>query len=119
MFINFNVGPIDYAEVTLKTAVPKTKDENWYPELKFFTVEGYETVCTIKSLTNELIQTLKKLEFSDLKYKLNNSLKQLEDETKNQNKYRAEIDDMTKSLLTQEQPEVTKKKLSLINYSAD
>ena len=90
----------------LKTSIPKTKDRNWYPKLKFVVLENpKENLWSPEDLFNRLTQSIKKLEFSDLKNKLDNSLKQLEDSEKDKKisaMYRAKIDAITNRLHTQD-----------------
>ena len=99
--------------MTLKTAVPEIKNPNLYPELKFGASADPKELVTCYTLFRELTQTIKKLEFSDLKNKLDDSLKEmkeLEYRAGKKDMYRAEIDEITKSLLTQDSPETPKKK---------
>ncbi len=94
------------AYMILKTSIPKTKDRNWYPKLKFVVLENpKENLWSPEDLFNRLTQSIKKLEFSDLKNKLDNSLKQLEDSEKDKKisaMYRAKIDAITNRLHTQD-----------------
>ena len=113
LFIDNNNGKHTFANMTLKTTVSEIKDPNWYPELKFEASAKPGEIVTSSGLFNRLTQTIKKLEFSDLKNKLDDSLeemKELEYRAGKKDMYRAEIDEITKSILTQDSPETPKKK---------
>ena len=113
LFINNQIGKHAFVNMTLKTAVPEIKNPNLYPELKFGASADPKELVTCYTLFRELTQTIKKLEFSDLKNKLDDSLKEmkeLEYRAGKKDMYRAEIDEITKSLLTQDSPETPKKK---------
>lgn len=113
LFINNQIGKHSFVNMTLKTAVPEIKNPNLYPELKFGASADPKELVTCYTLFRELTQTIKKLEFSDLKNKLDDSLKEmkeLEYRAGKKDMYRAEIDEITKSLLTQDSPETPKKK---------
>lgn len=113
LFIDNRIGKYTFVNMTLKTAVPEIKKPNWYPELKFEASANSEEIVTCRNLFNKLTQTIKKLEFSDLKNKLDDSLKEmkeLEYRAGNKAMYRAEVDDITNSLLIQDLPAEAKKK---------
>lgn len=113
LFINNQIGKHSFVNMTLKTAVPEIKNPNLYPELKFGASADPKELVTCYTLFRELTQTIKKLEFSDLKNKLDDSLKEmkeLEYRAGKKDMYRAEIDEITNSLLTQDSPETPKKK---------
>ncbi len=113
LFINNQIGKHAFVNMTLKTAVPEIKNPNLYPELKFGASADPKELVTCYTLFRELTQTIKKLEFSDLKNKFNDSLKEmkeLEYRAGKKDMYRAEVDDITNSLLTQDSPVESKKK---------
>ena len=99
-----------YVYMTLKTTVPKTKGNNLRPTLYFGVDQGLnESICSTYTLLNRLIPKIKNIEFSDLKYKLDDALKELEENEKTKNA-RTEIDEITNSILTKDSPEKSKKK---------
>ena len=103
----------EYVNLTLETTVPKTKGNNWYPKIIFSVNDGNKETLYRWDLINRLTQKIKDVEFSDLKMELDNLLKQLEVKEKGDNlqqKARAEIADITNSLLTQDLPVESKKK---------
>ena len=102
----------DYFSMTLKTEVPNKINSNTNNPILFFSADQRddETICPTQYLINRLARKIKDIEFSDLKYKLDSEVKKLEEEEKNTQKYRAEIDDITNSLISQNLPEGSKKK---------
>ena len=105
MYFHEGEGPLkkDYIYMMLKTTVPKTKGNNLRPTLFFCAdQELNESICSTYTLLNRLIQKIKTIEFSDLKYKLEDALKELEE---NEKKARTKIDNITNSLLSPEKPE--------------
>lgn len=96
----------DYVSMSLKTTVPKTDGGNWHPELNYF-VKEKDYISSTSSLINKLAQNIEKVEPLDLKYHLSDVIKKLEKDEKNnilKQQYRAEIDDITNSLLSQDEP---------------
>ena len=96
----------------LDTMVKSPEGKNHNPILSFG-VNGRDDA----SLINKLTQKIKNIEFSDLKNKLDDSLKQIEAKEKMEKSKAkrtamqiANLDDITNSLLTQNSPEVPKKK---------
>ena len=103
----------DFVNMTLKTAVPKTDGGNWYPELVIEAEASEKEACPTQYLINRLTRKIEDVEFSDLKYGLDGKLKKLEKDEEHKNLdeiYRAEIDDITNSLLSQEPTDAPKKK---------
>lgn len=107
MYFHEGEGPFkkDYIYMMLKTTVPKTKDNNLRPTLYLGADQGLnEPICSTYTLLNRLIQKIKNIEFSDLKYKLDDALKELEENEKKKNA-RKKIDKITNSILSAEKPE--------------
>ena len=97
----------DFVKMSLKTAVPKTDGSNWYPKLVLETKASEKEACPTQYLINRLTRKIEDVEFSDLKYALDSKLKKLEKEEKNKNLdeiYKAEIEDITNSLISSEKP---------------
>ena len=89
----------------LKTTVPKTKGNKLHPTLWFDAAEGTnELRYSPVSLLNRLSQQIKNIEFSDLKYKLDDALKELEENEKKKNA-RTNVDEITDNLLSLGKPE--------------
>ena len=113
LFINNQIGKHAFVNMTLKTAVPKTDGGNWYPELVIEAEASEKEACPTQYLINRLTRKIEDVEFSDLKYGLDGKLKKLEKDEEHKNLdeiYRAEIDDITNSLLSQEPTDAPKKK---------
>lgn len=96
----------------LDTMVKSPEGNNYNPILSFGVIGRDD-----KSLINGLTQKIKNIEFADLKNKLYESLKQIETREKIEKSkaemnalYIADLEDITNSLLTQNSPEVPKKK---------
>ena len=109
MYFHKGEGPFqkDYIYMMLKTTVPKTKGNNLRPTLYFGADQGLnEPICSTYTLLNRLTQKTKNIEFSDLKYKLDDALKELEENEKEKNA-RTKVDEITDNLLS---PGKTKKK---------
>lgn len=102
-----------YVDLTLTTTVPKTEGNNWYPKIIYRAEEeNKETLCSW-DLINRLTRIIKDVEFSDLKRELKASLEietSMEQMDKLNKKAKAEIADITNSLLTQDTPVESKKK---------
>ena len=95
----------DHIYMMLKTTVPKTKGNKLCPTLYLGADQGLdEPICSTYTLFNRLIQKIKNIEFSDLKYKLDDALKELEENEKKKNA-RINVDKITNSLLSPEKPE--------------
>ena len=97
----------DFVKMTLKTAVPKTDGGNWYPELVLEAEASEKEACPTQYLINRLTRKIEDIEFLDLKYWIDGKIKELEKEEKNKNLdeiYKAEIEDITNSLLSSEKP---------------
>ena len=89
----------------LKTTVQKTKGNNLRPTLYFGADQGLnEPICSTYTLLNRLIQKTKNIEFSDLKYKLDDAIKELEENEKEKNA-RTKVDEITDNLLSLEKSE--------------
>ena len=88
LFINNQIGKHAFVNMTLKTAVPEIKNPNLYPELKF------GASADLKNKFNDSLKVMKELEYRAGKKDM----------------YRAEVDDITNSLLTQDSPVESKKK---------
>lgn len=93
--------------------IVKGSEDNTYNPILSFGVVGKDDA----SLINGLTQEIKNLKFIDLKNKLDNSLTQIEAKEKMEKSEAertamqiAKLDDITNSLLTQNSPEVPKKK---------
>ena len=84
----------------LKTTVPKTKGNNLRPELYFDAGKFNEFKPSTSTLLNRLIQKIKNIEYSDLKYKLDDALKTLEE-----NEKKKKFDEITDNLLSPEKSE--------------
>ena len=116
MLLNTGISSINkkhYVNLTLKTTVPKTDGNNWYPKIIYKAEEGNKENLYRCELINILTRIIKDVEFSDLKRELEASLeieKRMEQIDKLNKKARAEIADITNSLLTQEAPVESKKK---------
>ena len=89
----------------LKTKVPKTKGNNLRPTLYIGADQGFkEPICSTYTLLNRLTQKIKNIEFSDLKYKLDDALKELEENEKKKNT-KTKVDEITDNLLLPEKSE--------------
>ena len=100
-------GPFkkDYIYMMLKTTVPKTKGNNLRPTLYLGADQGHnEPICSTYTLLNRLTKKIKNIEFSDLKYKLDDALKELEENEKEKNA-RTKVDEITDNLLSPEKSE--------------
>ncbi len=107
MYFHKGEGPFqkDYIYMMLKTTVPKTKGNNLRPTLYFGAHQGLnESICSTYTLLNRLIQKTKNIEFSDLKYKLDDAIKELEENEKEKNA-RTKVDEITDNLLSPEKSE--------------
>ncbi len=94
-----------YVYMTLKTTVPKTKGNNLRPTLYIGADQGSkEPICSTYTLLNRLTQKIKNIEFLDLKYKLDDALKELEENEKKQNA-RTKVGEITDNLLSPEKSE--------------
>ena len=103
----------DYVDLTLTTTVPKTEGNNWYPKFEFSAKKGDKEILFYHELINILTQRIKDVEFLDLKYKLEDSLRELAEKEQNDKlaqKARTETDDIINSLLSQELTDAPKKK---------
>ena len=94
----------EYIYMKLKTTVPKTKGNNLRPELFFDAGKLNEFKPSTSTLLNRLIQKIKNIEFSDLKYKLDDALKTLEENEKKKNT-KTKVDEITDNLLSPEKSE--------------
>ena len=102
-----------YADLTLKTKVPKPEGNNWYPKIIFEVKKEDKEIYYKWELINILTRKIKEVEFSNLKYELEHSLEKLAQEEQNDKlnkKARAQIDDITNSLLRQDAPVESKEK---------
>ena len=109
----YSISKKKYADLTLKTRVPKPEGNNWYPGIIFEAKEEDKGIYYKWELINILTRKIKEVEFSNLKYNLEHSLEKLAQEEQNDKLYkkaRAQIDDITNSLLTQNSPVESKKK---------
>ena len=109
----YSISKKKYADLTLKTRVPKPEGNNWYPEIIFEAKEEDKGIYYKWELINILTRKIKEVEFSNLKYNLEHSLEKLAQEEQNDKlnkKARAQIDDITNSLLRQDSPVESKKK---------
>ena len=107
MYFHEGEGPFqkDYIYMMLKTKVPKTKGNNLRPTLYIGADQGFnESICSTYTLLNRLIQKTKNIEFSDLKYKLDDAIKELEENEKEKNA-RTKVDEITDNLLSPEKSE--------------
>ena len=107
MYFHEGEGPFkkDYIYMMLKTKVPKTKGNNLHPTLYFGADQGLnEAICSTYTLLNRLIQQIKNIEFSDLKYKLDDALIELKKNEKMKNA-RTKVDEITNSLHSPEKSE--------------
>ena len=107
MYFHKGEGPFqkDYIYMMLKTTVQKTKGNNLRPTLYFGADQGLnEPICSTYTLLNRLIQKTKNIEFSDLKYKLDDAIKELEENEKEKNA-RTKVDEITDNLLSLEKSE--------------
>ena len=107
-----SINKKDCVELTL-TTVPKTGGNNWYPEIIYRAEEGNKENLYRCELINILTRIIKDVEFSDLKRRLESSLEPLtnmEQMRESDKKARAQIADITNSLLTQKAPVESKKK---------
>ena len=107
-----NLFGANWVSMKLDTMVKSPEGENHNPILSFG-VNGRDDA----SLINKLTQKIKNIEFSDLKNKLDDSLKQIEAKEKMEKSKAervamniAELDNITNSLLMKNIPEVPKKK---------
>ena len=95
----------EYIHMILKTKVPKTKGNNLRPTLYIGADQGFkEPICSTYTLLNRLTQKIKNIEFSDLKYKLDDALKELEENEKKKNT-RTKVGEITDNLLSSEKSE--------------
>ncbi len=114
MFIKKDENSKDLCMI-LKTAVPKTYGNKWYPEINIVAESTYFSeifsgknligISTTDVLIDKLTEKIKKVTFLDLKSELDSSLRKLKEEENLANinkKYKAELDDITKSLLSSE-----------------
>ena len=107
MYFHEGEGPFkkDYIYMMLKTTVPKTKGNNLRPTLYLGADQGHnEPICSTYTLLNRLTKKIKNIEFSDLKYKLDDALKELEENEKEKNA-RTKVDEITDNLLSPEKSE--------------
>ena len=101
----YSISKKKYADLTLKTRVPKPEGNNWYPRIIFEAKEEDKGIYYKWELINILTRKIKEVEFSNLKYALKHSLEKLAQEEQNDKlnkKARAQIDDITNSLLRQD-----------------
>lgn len=101
----YSISKKKYADLTLKTRVPKPEGNNWYPRIIFEAKEEDKGIYYKWELINILTRKIKEVEFSNLKYDLKHSLEKLTQEEQNDKlnkKARAQIDDITNSLLRQD-----------------
>lgn len=116
MLLNTGISSINkkhYVNLTLKTTVPKTEGNNWYPKIIYKAEEGNKEILYNCELVDRLTRIIKDVEFSDLKRRLECSLEHLtsmEQMRKSDKKARAEIANITNSLLTQDLPVESRKK---------
>ena len=95
----------EYIYMILKTKVPKTKGNNLRPTLYIGADQGFkEPICSTYTLLNRLTQKIKNIEFSDLKYKLDDAIKELEENEKKKNT-KTKVDEITDNLLSPEKSE--------------
>ena len=111
----YSISKKKYADLTLETRVPKPEGNNWYPRIIFEAKEENKGIYYKWELINILTRKIKEVEFSNLKYNLEHSLEKLAQEEQNDKlnkKARAQIDDITNSLLRQDShsPVESKKK---------
>ncbi len=100
----------NYVDMMMETTVQKTEGNNCKPILLFDVQErDNEVICPTPELINRLTKKIKNIEFSNLKYKLDNSLKQVEEKEKME-KQKMKLDSIVNSLLTQGAQESPKKK---------
>ena len=107
MYFHEGEGPFkkDYIYMMLKTTVPKTKGNNLRPTLYLGADQGHnEPICSTYTLLNRLTQKIKNIEFSDLKYKLDDALKELEENEKKKNT-KTKVDEITDNLLSPKKSE--------------
>ena len=107
MYFHEGEGPFkkDYIYMMLKTTVPKTKGNNLRPTLYLGADQGHnEPICSTYTLLNRLTKKIKNIEFSDLKYKLDDALKELEENEKKKNA-RTKVDKITDNILSPEKSE--------------
>ena len=101
----YSISKKKYADLTLETRVPKPEGNNWYPRIIFEAKEEDKGIYYKWELINILTRKIKEVEFSNLKYNLEHSLEKLAQEEQNDKlnkKARAQIDDITNSLLRQD-----------------
>ena len=101
----YSISKKKYADLTLETRVPKPEGNNWYPKIIFEAKEEDKGIYYKWELINILTRKIKEVEFSNLKYNLEHSLEKLAQEEQNDKlnkKARAQIDDITNSLLRQD-----------------
>ena len=106
MYFHEGEGPFkkDYIYMMLKTTVPKTKGNNLRPTLYLGADQGHnEPICSTYTLLNRLTKKIKNIEFSDLKYKLDDALKELEENEKKKNA-RTNVDEIADNLLSLGKP---------------
>ena len=106
MYFHEGEGPFkkDYIYMMLKTTVPKTKGNNLRPTLYLGADQGHnEPICSTYTLLNRLTKKIKNIEYSDLKYKLDDALKELEENEKKKNA-RTNVDEIADNLLSLGKP---------------
>ena len=113
LFINKGKHIQNYVDLSLTTTIQKTEGNNLTTNFVIRAEEGNNETCYNSELLKRLTRIIKNVEYSDLKCKLEDSLKKLaekEQRDKLEQKARAELDDIVNSLLTQDSLEAPKKK---------
>ena len=105
----------NYVSMKLDTTVQKPEGNNYNPI--FSVVAMDEKTVPTQNLINSLTKKIKNIEFSDLKNKLDDILKQIEikekfEKSRAESKamHKREINDITNSLISHDSPEAPKKK---------